>query len=91
MRLRLRQPTLDKGSRGKRLSLYIITSRREFTLFKSFMKQLVVGEVVIFDDAEYTVTQITMRAKDGSKKVVLQEVKEAPVVATTEHGVPLGI
>lgn len=33
-----------------------------------------VGEVIVFDGCNYLVTQITSRPKDGSKKVVLQEV-----------------
>jgi hypothetical protein len=38
------------------------------------MSKSQVGEEITFDGAQYVVTQISMRAKDGSKKVVLQEV-----------------
>lgn len=38
----------------------------------------VVGDEIMFDDEKYTITAINLRAKDKSKKIVLQEIVENP-------------
>lgn len=50
-----------------------------------------VGDTIKLDGTEFVVTQISIRAKDNSRKVTLQEVIPEPEFAETEHGTKLGL